>query len=117
MVATARAYNLSETYLCYALAIYCDRAEFDAYHAERGDVACNYDRLWRELNAMVTGSVAALRPDANRDEGVADVGEALGDLASGGADGGAHEAICGFDGVSHGGGYDGGGFDGGGSCD
>ena len=49
VIQTARAYQLSETYLCYALALYCDREVFDAYHAERGQVACSYARLRREV--------------------------------------------------------------------
>ena len=49
IVDTAYAYKLSDAYLCYALAMYTDRAAFDAYHLERGDAACSFDRIWNEL--------------------------------------------------------------------
>lgn len=104
---TARAYGLSDAFLCYALAMYCEREPFEAWHAERGE-NCSYDRLWHELNAWVGGADTGLRlrddgrePDA---EAVADVGESLAAATDTDAGGGW------FDG----GGFDGGGFDGGG---
>ena len=83
VVATVYVYNLSETYLCYALAMYCDRGSFDAYHAERGDAACSYERLWHELRATVyvsDGSMnlsAMTEATATRDESAIDVAEAF----------------------------------------
>ena len=43
VVAAARRDRLSDDYLCYAIAMYCDRQAFDAYHAERGEAACSYE--------------------------------------------------------------------------
>jgi hypothetical protein len=51
VLSTIAAYHLSDRYACYALAMYCDREAFDAHHAAHGEVACNYDRLRRELAA------------------------------------------------------------------
>lgn len=93
VVATARFYGLSETYLSYALAMYCDRAAFDAYHTARGD-ASSYDRLWHELRASVfvrgsDGSMnlsAMLDATATREDNALDFGDAadyaVGDAAS-----------------------------------
>jgi hypothetical protein len=67
VVSTARTYRLSETYLCYALAMYCDRASFDAYHAEQGDAACSYERLWHELHATVHVSDGSMNLSAMTD--------------------------------------------------
>jgi hypothetical protein len=35
-------------YVCYALCMYCDRTEFDAYHESTGEV-CDYDAMWHDL--------------------------------------------------------------------
>jgi hypothetical protein len=35
-------------YLCYALCMYCDRAEFDAYHTAHGE-SCDYDSIWHDI--------------------------------------------------------------------
>jgi hypothetical protein len=62
VISTVGIYRLSRTYLCYALAMYCDRETFDAYHAERGDAACSYARLWREVSyfLQLEGSTCCL---------------------------------------------------------
>lgn len=87
VVATARMYNLSETYLCYALAIYCEQASFDAYHAEVCDAACSYDRLCRELTATAfvqvsDGSMSLsgmMDATTTREENAIDLGDAVSD--------------------------------------
>ena len=83
VLGTARAHKLSDTFLCYALAMYCDREAFDAYHREHGEVACNYDRLWRELSQAVSYQRIAVMPaELDADEALGDVVDALGDSAS-----------------------------------
>lgn len=98
VVATARREQLPEDYLCYAIAMYCDRASFDAYHVERGEVGCSYERMWAELSASVTGQVPAASgcADDGADSGdVDDVAAALADASS--VDAGGFES-GGFDG-------------------
>jgi hypothetical protein len=49
---TARWCGVSDVFLCYALAMYCERAAFDAYHAANGE-ACDYDAMRHEIGARL----------------------------------------------------------------
>lgn len=40
--------GVSTMFLCFAFAMFCDRASFDAFHAARGE-ACDYDGMRGEL--------------------------------------------------------------------
>lgn len=95
---TARLYGLNELYLCYALAMYCERTAFDLHHAERGE-ACDYDAMRAEVGERLfagdTSFDGSTLTDTSHPHAHADV-----DV------GGSSD--CG------GGGFDAGGFDGGG---
>lgn len=102
VLATARDYRLSETFLCYALAMYCDAEAFAAYHREQGEVACSYDRLWRELSQTVSYQRVAVMPvDLDADESLGDVAEALSDIAHSHSDAACDAIDHAFDFVSH----------------
>ena len=45
---TVEVCEFNADYLCYALCMYCDRAEFDAYHAAHGE-SCDYDSIWQDI--------------------------------------------------------------------
>jgi hypothetical protein len=111
VVVTAATYHLSETFLCYALAMYCDRESFDRYHLERGET-CSYVKLWHELSAVTVSdgsmNLSAMRAANDRESNAADTADALTETGS------SHDA-----GVDAGGFVDGGGFggDGGGGGD
>lgn len=109
VVVTASTYHLSESFLCYALAMYCDRESFDRYHHEQGDSACSYVRLWHELSFGVSGSdgrsLVEARADNERGGDAMENSDALTDLSG-------SDTTC-----DAGAGYDAGGDGGGGSCD
>ena len=92
---TAISSGLGTDHLCFALAMYCDRASFDAYHRAQGEV-CDYDAMRADVGAAYFGGDTAF--DATSFD-VLDASYATGACDSGG-----------------GGGFDTGGFDGGG-CD
>lgn len=99
---------------CYALAMFCEREAFDAYHAARGE-ACDYDGMRGEVfahvaNVVVSGhaggafarSCATGAEHAHHDGGHHDTGH---HDAGGYHDVGHHHVADSFDG---GGGFDGG---------
>jgi len=110
VVVTATTYHLSNSFLCYGLAMYCDRESFDRYHHEQGDAACSYVRLRNELNSNVTlgdgsTSFAAVHDANDHDASAADASTDLG---------GGTDTSC-DTGSGSDAGVDAGGFDGG--CD
>ena len=46
---TAQLLGLNNDYLCYALCMYCERGDFDAYHAAAGE-SCDYDLMWHHIS-------------------------------------------------------------------
>jgi hypothetical protein len=91
---TAISGGLGVDYMCFALAMYCDRESFDAYHRANGEV-CDYDAMRADIGASYFGG------DTNFDATSFDT---LDDSY----------AVEASDGGSFGGGFDAGGFDGGG---
>lgn len=103
--------SLGVDHLCFALAMYCDRTSFDAYHHERGE-ACDYDAMRADIGASYFGGDTTF--DATSFDALdASYGTSDGHDA-GGHDAGGHDA-GGYDGGFDGGGFDGGGDAGGGS--
>lgn len=51
---TVRSYGLSDVFVCYALAMYCEQVAFDLHHAARGE-ACDYAAMRDELGARLFG--------------------------------------------------------------
>jgi hypothetical protein len=90
---TAISGGLGTYHLCFALAMYCDRESFDAYHREHGEV-CDYDAMRSSIGAAYFGG------DTTFDATSFDVLDASYATSDGGAS-------------DFGGGYDAGGFDGG----
>jgi len=45
---TVEVCGFNSDYLCLALCMYCDRAEFDAYHTALGET-CDYDSMWHDI--------------------------------------------------------------------
>lgn len=101
---TAVASSLGVDHLCFALAMYCDRASFDAYHQAQGEV-CDYDAMRADIGASYFGGDTTF--DASSFDAL-DASYGTSDGHDGGHHGGHFDA--GYDG----GGFDGGGFDGGG---
>ncbi|HEY5938290.1 MAG TPA: DUF6559 family protein, partial [Kofleriaceae bacterium] len=95
---TALYKGLGTAHICFALAMYCDRTSFDAYHHERGET-CDYDAMRADIGASYFGGDTTF--DATSFD-VLDASYATPD--GGGHDGGGYDA----------GGYDAGGFDAGG---
>jgi hypothetical protein len=55
---TAVASDLGVVYLCFALAMYCDRASFDAYHRAHHEV-CDYDAMRADIGASYFGGATS----------------------------------------------------------
>jgi len=55
---TAISSNLGVDYLCFALAMYCDRDAFDAYHLAEGE-ACDYDAMRADIGNTYFGGDAS----------------------------------------------------------
>lgn len=90
---TVRQCGLSGAFVCYALAMYCDRLAFDMHHAARGE-ACDYAAMRAELGARLFSGDTSFDGTTLTDDASIDAA----------CDGGS------FDGGS----FDGGGFDAGG---
>jgi hypothetical protein len=97
---TTRDAGLSIDYVCYAMAMFCERDAFDAFHRAEGE-SCDYVAMRAEV-----GSAIGVEP-TTLDATCFDTSFGAGTMA--GADGGGGFDFGAFDG--------GGGSDGGGGCD
>ncbi len=111
-----RRWGMSEVYACYALAMYCDRAMFDAFHASKGE-ACDYDRMRAEAGDTLPVTSETTEEHADSPAQNVFVATCVADVSGGGwfsswsAGGSADTGGC--DGGDAGG-FDSGGCDGGG---
>jgi len=70
--AAARGANIPFDWDCWALSLYCDRGDFDAYHRSIGEI-CNFDFM----HGKMLEAVSAILPNLETSRAISAVGDSV----------------------------------------